>query len=178
MNGGSYDERKFWIHRVSSGTYAWSPPVAAAGTCLEEMKKSRMKRKIFRHIVIIHQLMTPTWIKQLNKTANCISNPPSHSFWPATNYEPLFVTILFPYLDYRPFQLKSTPKMLKMGRRLSKVFQEDKVDRGDFLLNIGKLPSMSKSTVWRLLYIGGETPFPLSLPTDPQTGGGRQQGGG
>ena len=142
-----------------------------------------MKRKSSRHIVIIPRLMISTWLKQLNKTADCIFTiQAAHSFWPSTNFEPLFVAILFPYLDYRPFQLKSTPKMFEMGRRLSKVFQEDRVDGGNLLLkvllDIGKLPSMSKSMVWRLLYLGGETPFSLCLPTDTKTRRGEQRRGG
>ena len=96
--------------------------------------------------------MIPTWFKQLNKLADCIRTfPASHLFWSATNFEPLYVPILFPYLDYRPFQLKSTLKMFKMGRRLSKMFQKDKVNGGGILLNflqdIGKFLSMSKSLV-------------------------------
>ena len=107
LHGGDYNEKKVWIPKVKKGTYVWSPPAAAVGPCLEELRKARMKRQQSRHIVIIHKLMTPIWLKQINKAADCIFVIPAcHSFWPATNFEPLYVAILFPYLDYMPFELK------------------------------------------------------------------------
>ena len=119
-----------------------------------------MKRKKSRHIVIIHRLMTPTWLKQLIKAADCIFTiPASHPFWPSTNYEPIYVVILFPYINHRPFQLRGTPKMFAMGRRLSKGFQDVEVDGGNILLkflqDIRRLPSMSECMMWQLLYLGG-----------------------
>ena len=148
IDGGAYNALKFWYPKISPGTYVWSPPPAAADACLEELRKARMKRKKSMHIVLIQRLITPDWMKQLNKAADCtFTITATHPFWPAHNFEPLIVALLFPYLQHRPFQLRSTPKMFEMGRRLSKVFQEDKVDGGDilfkFLLDIGKLQTMS-----------------------------------
>ena len=130
-----------------------------------------MKRKSSTHIILIPRLMTPIWLKQCNKAADCIFHiPASHPFWPSSKFEPLFVAILFPYIRHRPFQLKSTPKMFQMARYLCKVFQDNKLDGGSilrqFLLDIGNIPTMSRSMVWKLLYLGGEPPFPRELSSD------------
>ena len=62
--------------------------------------------------------------------------------------------------------------MFHMGRKLSKVFKEDKVDGGNilfkFLLEVKKYDSMPCSVVWRLLYFGRSPPFPLCLPGDSE----------
>ena len=123
-----------------------------------------MKQKSSLHIVVIQRLMTPTWLKQLNKTADCLFVIPStHEFWPSHNHESLIVAILFPYLKFRPYQLKGTYKMLYMGRHLSQVFKENKVDGRNillkFLLEVRKFQSMSESMVWRMLYYGREIHF-------------------
>ena len=169
IDGGHYNSKRFWYPNIVAGTYVWAPPPAAADVCLEELRKARMKRKLSLHIVIIQRLMTPDWRKQLNKAADCIFTiPASHPFWPTHHFEPLVVAILFPYLNHRPFQLKSTPKMFEVGRRLSKMFHEDKVDGGNILfqllLDIKKLSSMSQRMVWRMLYFGTSPPFSSWLP--------------
>ena len=160
LNGGHYNERKFWIPKMKAGTYIWAPPPAAAAPCLDKLKKARIKGKKSRHIVIIQWRMTPTWLRQLIKAADCIFTvPASHPFWPSTNYEPVYVAILFSYINHRPFQLRGTPKMFEMGRRMSKLFQDVEVDRGDILFKclqgIRRLPSMSECMVWQLLYLRG-----------------------
>ena len=168
ITGGFYNDKKFWYPTISPGTYVWYPPPAAADVCLEELRKARMKRKGSLHIVIIQKLMTPIWRKQLNKAADCIfSIPASHSFWPAINHEPLIVALIFPYLPFRPFQLKGTPKMFYMGRKLSKMFQEDQVDTGDFLLKflleVRNFQTMPEGLVWKMLYFGQPPPFSCEL---------------
>ena len=181
MKGGSFDKNKFWYPNYCKGTYVWTPPPAAADACLEELRKARMKRKESLHIILIPCLMTPLWLKQLNKAADCIFTiPPVHTFWPATCFEPLTVAILFPYLSHRPFQLKGTPKMFYMGRSLCKVFKENKVDGGHllfkFLLEVRKYKSVSCSMVWKMLYFGRSPPFSLCLPGDTEKHIGQETG--
>ena len=171
LSGGAFNHKGYWHHEIIKGTYVWTPPPAAADACIEELRKARMKRKNSTHIVIIQRLMTPTWLKQLHKCGDCIfSIPASHSFWPSTSFEPLIVAILFPYIPYRPFQLKTTYKMFYMGRRLSQVFKENQVDGGDILLKllleVRRYKTLSRSVVWRMLYLGREPPFPYRLEGD------------
>ena len=128
---------------------------------------------------MIQRLMTPLWLKQLNKAGDCLFTiTPCHPFWPSDNCEPLIVALLFPYLPYRPYQLKGTPKMFYMGRKLSKVFQEPKMDGGNlllkFLLEIGKFSTMQESVVWRMLYYGQTPPFSCGCA---QVDGGNQDYG-
>ena len=174
INGGVYNDKRFWYPTITSGIYVWSPPAAVADACLEELRKARMKRKQSTHIVVIQRLMTPIWLKQLNKAADCIFTIPAiHDFWPSNNYEPLIVAVLFPYLTHRPYQLKGTYKMLHMGRSLSQVFKENKVDGGDilfkFLLETRKLQTLPESMVWKVLYFGRQTPFSNDLSSTPRT---------
>ena len=159
-----YNELKMWYPTIRSGTFVWSPPPAAADVCLEELRKARMKRKNSLHIVCVQRLMTPLWMKQLNKAADCFFVVPArHPFWDSDKYEPLIVAVLFPYIPHRPFQLKSTPKMFYMGRTLCKVFKEDHMDGGDllckFLLEIRGLQTLSQELVWKMLYFGNQPPF-------------------
>ena len=142
----------FWYPEIISGTYIWSPPPAAADACIEELRKARMKRKKSTHIVIVQRLMTPKWLKQLNKAADCIfSICATYSFWPAYHCEPLIVAIIFPYLNHRPYQVKGTPKMFQMGRSLSQVFQNAEMDGGSdlskFLLAFKRINTMPECMV-------------------------------
>ena len=129
------DPNGMWKPVLQCGVYVWSPPPAAADVCLEELRKARMKRKTSMHVVIIAKLFTPMWLKQLNKAADCLFIiPATHKFWGPHNFEHLVVAFIFPFLPFRPWQLKSTPKMFSMGRQLCKVFREEDVDPGNFLL--------------------------------------------
>ena len=111
-----------------------------------------MKRKNSIHIIIIQKKFTPVWLRQLNKVADLpFVIPPIHPYWDSHNYENLVVAIVFPFLPFRPWQLKGTPKMLSMGRDLCKMFTEKEVDSGDilrkFLLVNGKFSTMSPDVV-------------------------------
>ena len=166
--GGYYNKDKYWYPTIKKGTYVWSPPPAAADACLEELRKARMKRKDSLHIVLVQRLMTCTWLKQLNKCSDCIfSIPAAHPFWPSCNHEPLIVALIFPYIPFRPYHLKSTPKMFYMGRKLSGLFQKDCMDGGDillkFLLEVRSFQSMPESVVWKMLYFRQPPPFPCTF---------------
>ena len=139
-----------------------------------------MKQKTFIHVVVIVKLFTPLWLKQLNKAADChFIIPATHKFWGPHNFEHLVVAFVFPFLPFRPWQLKGTPKMFSMGRQLCKVFREKEVDPGNFLfkflLECRELPSLSPNVVWKVLYFGKQTPFPCRLPGDQWREKGKRQ---
>lgn len=72
ITGGSKHGGTFWMSNTKKGTFIWSPPPAADATCVEELRKARIKQQESTHIVIIPRLMTPLWLKQLYKTADLI----------------------------------------------------------------------------------------------------------
>ena len=104
------------------------------------------------------------WMRQFNKLADCrFVIEPIHDFWKPSNFEPLLVAIVFPFLPFRPFQLCRTPKMFQMGRRLCQVFQENTLAKQnilfEFFVEFRQLSSMPQNMVWRLLYFGQQPPF-------------------
>ena len=182
MDGGTIDSNGFWRPTIKQGSYVWMPPPAASDACLEELRKARMKRKQSLHFLVIPKLMTTLWLRTFNRTVDCHFSVPAtadHSFWPAASHEALYVGIVFPYLPFRPHQIRQTPKAVHMGRTLCKVFEEKGVDGGPvllkFLREFGRLASMPPNVVWRMLYLGREPPFPRRLPGE---GSKRRKRGG
>ena len=61
--------------------------------------------------------------------------------------------------------------MFSMGSHLCKMFKKNELNHGSilrkFLLVCRGLPTMSPDVVWKMLYFGGETPFPRCIPSDP-----------
>ena len=161
---------------VETGSYIWCPPPAAADACIEQLRVARGKRKKSWHVIVIPRLMTPVWLKGLNKVADLTFEiSPVHDFWSADLHEKLVVAFIFPFLPFRPWQLRSTPKMLSMGRELRKVFKTKEMAGGKLLrkllLEIKGLPCMPSRMVWRLLFFGERLKFPISLQTDAQEKG-------
>ena len=130
-----------------------------------------MKQKESFHVVIIPKLATPLWLRQFNKAADMVFMIPASSnllYWPASSHEQLYVAILFPYLNFRPWQLRRSPKVVQTGRELLKMFSNPEVDGGDLLFKrlseFRAIPSMSRDMVWKMLFFGCEPPFPRRLP--------------
>ena len=140
-----------------TGVFVWEPPPAAMQVALEQLRISRIKRQSSTHVVVCAKRMTQEWMRQLNRTADCLfSIKPGNSFWPANQHESLFVAICFPFLNRPPWQLRGTPKMLSVGRKLSSMLKEPEVDGRKFLrkllLEVKRLPTMSPRMVRKLLY--------------------------
>ena len=133
------------------------------------------------HVIVIPKLMTPLWLRGLNKVGDLSFVVPAENvFWNKEQHEKLIVAFVFPFLPYRPWQLCSTPKMLAMGRELSKVFQAPEMAGGGvlqkFLLEVRAFLSLPSRVVWRVLYFRGHPPFPLSLSTnEEERHGGRRR---
>ena len=158
LQGGSDDAKGYWRHGVKAGNFVWVPPPAAAHVCLEELRKARIKRQSSLHVVIIPRLMTPLWLKQLFKTADLIVNiVPEYDYWSSSQFEPLTVAICFPYLNFSPWQLRSTPQLCRMAREVRKVQKEKIMDPGrllrKLLLRIRRLPTLQPHVVRKMLYL-------------------------
>lgn len=111
---------------VKSGSFVWSPPPCLAEIAVEELRKARHKRTGSRHLFIVPRLMQPTYFKQLLKAADLvISLPIGHPAWPEDMYEPLTLAFVFPFLNYRPWQLKGAEGLLSLGRELLLMWKEN-----------------------------------------------------
>jgi len=167
--GGSRDDNGFWRLKLRKGSFVWSPPPAAADAALEELRKARLKRRNSTHIIVIPKLLTPLWLKQMNKACDfVITIKNTHVFWPESMCESLILGICFPYISCRPWQIRRTPKLLSMGRAMSGVSSKDQMDPGDLLRKLlaftKRLPSLPASVVWSLLFFKkrDEVSHPLS----------------
>jgi hypothetical protein len=120
---------------ISSGnTYIWFPPPFAAEFALAEMRKARIKRQTATHIFVCPRLCTSLWMKQLYKAADIVFEVPVGTpEWPKEMHEPLLIGVLFPFIRAKPWQLRSTPKMFAMARKLRGVFRDSEMDGRDLL---------------------------------------------
>jgi hypothetical protein len=66
--------------------------------------------------------------------------------------EPLIIRLIFPFAGSAPWKLRGTPKMLAMGRKMRKVFDEEEVAARDLLrqllLDGRRFPFMPEDVVW------------------------------
>ena len=159
LSGGKVDDKGFWRHNIKPGTYLWTPPPAAADAALEQLRIARLKRRKSSHIVAVPRLATSTWLKQLNKAADIVLTIPArYSFWTTNMFEPVVIAFLFPYLPFRPWQIRSTPKLLAFGREMQKMFREKEVDPSyllhKFYRSSTRLPTLSLDVVSKVLYFG------------------------
>ena len=87
--------------------------------------------------------------------------PAGNSFWAAEMYEPLLIGIVFPFLSFSPWQLKGTPKVLSLGRKLSTLWKSEQLDAGNILCKFcafcRRMESMPRDAVRRMLYFQSET---------------------
>ena len=114
--------------------------------------------------------MTPLWLRLFNKEIDMTFTIPATSnypFWPTNCHKLLIVGIILPYLSYRPWQFKGTPKMFAVGRQLSTLFCQKKLEGGDilrkFLQQCREFQAMPKHVVWKMLYLTQKPPFSRML---------------
>jgi hypothetical protein len=132
---------------------------------MEELRKARIKRKDSPHVFVCPRLLKPEWFRQLYKESDIVFDVPAGTwFWPASMFEPLIIGISFPFLSKPPWQLRSTPKMFHLGRRLRGVWAEVDLDSGkllrEFLLEYQRICTMPADVVRRVLYFESKCPIP------------------
>lgn len=138
-------------------TFIWAPPPFAAEVAMAEMRKARIKRQRSCHIFVCPRLCTTLWQKQLFKCADLVFElPVGSTVWPHSMHEPLLIGVLFPFLSVKPWQLRGTPKMYAVGRKLRGVFKTPEVDPRDLLREFWSsclgLQHMPERVVRRLLF--------------------------
>ena len=157
LSGGSYDSRGFWRPAEKSGIFIWAPPPGAAEAAVEELRKARIKRQNSTHVFMVPRLLGPEWKKQVHKACDfVIEIPPGHPCWPCVMYEPLIVGICLPFIRSDPWQLKGTPKVFALVRKLRRVFKDAEMDGGDilrkFLLEFERIRTMPADVVRQVLH--------------------------
>lgn len=156
--GGTAAGSRFWRVECEPGIFLWAPPPAAADVAIEELRKSLIKRQTSTHIFVCPRLMTTEWRRQLLKTVDLTIKLEAglQEWWPAEMYEPLTIAFVFPFLPFKPWQRRGTPKMRYMESKMSEVFEGEDVAAGnilrEFFAQQRSLAGMSQDVVRRLLY--------------------------
>jgi hypothetical protein len=143
---------------VQASTFLWCPAPAAAGTAVDKLAVSRIKRMHLLHIFLCPRLLTNTWCKRLYRVSDLVVKLPSghHPAWPTQMHEPLILVLTLPFLAVCPWQLRNTPPVLELGRTLCRMWQDPQGDVGGVLCQLchllASLDSMSAGMVRELLY--------------------------
>jgi hypothetical protein len=138
-------------------TYVWVPPIRCGHT-LAALRKARIKRQTSTHVFVCPRLCCPLWLKQVYKAADIVLEFSAGAaiHWPACMHEPVLIAILFLFLRHSPWQLRNTPKMHAVGRKLHSLLEGENVDTRDFLFKFWeqchRFGSMSESMVRRVLF--------------------------
>jgi hypothetical protein len=171
--GGKYDAKGFWRHTIKTGTFIWDPPPAAALVAIEELKKARIKRQASMHVFVCPRLMKPEWFRQPYEASDIVLDVRvGTACWPLSMFEPLIIGIVLPFIKSPPWQLRSTPKMLKLGRELRHVWAGEEMDARDLLrqllLDYQRIRTMPPDVVRQVLFFESRSPIPR------QESGGRR----
>ena len=139
------------------GSFIWTPPPAAAGIAVEQLRRSRHKSTESTHVFVVPRLFTTEWRKQLHKVADVVLNVPvGHPAWPENMFEPLTVAFVFPFLSHRPWELRRAPKLMELERSLRAVWESNDKPEGPLLRELWslqrRLANMSEGMACDVLY--------------------------
>ena len=69
--------------------------------------------------------MTTMWRKQLAKVADLIvALPFDEKVWSKTNFEPLILAFVFPFIRKKPWKLRGTERLVRSKRDLQEVWEK------------------------------------------------------
>ena len=84
-----------------------------------------------------------------------LSLPPGHPAWPTQMFEPLTIAFVFPFLSFRPWQLRGSIALLALGRKLSQVWKDNHTREGPFLRQLWNfqrsISSLPSGLAWKVL---------------------------
>ena len=118
------------------GTFVWAPAPAAADLVVERLAQARHKRPNSLHLVVVPQLMTGRWRKQLLKATDFSCRLALPSLWNLEEqFEPLLIFVCLPFLPHRPDfeQRESHRQGLHRILQPEELSQEDPEIQGDLL---------------------------------------------
>jgi hypothetical protein len=100
--------------------------------------------------------MQPEWKRQLFRVSDFFIELPFDEIWNKETYhEPLIFAVIFPFLNYRPWQLKRTGAFLGLGNVLRSLWKEDQCSPWSILrklfMQTRQLESLQEGVVRSLL---------------------------
>lgn len=157
---------------IKAGVYGWFPPPAAADVALEQLRIARTKRQDSTHLFVCPRLFCPMWLKQMNKACDLVFKIPVGAIgWPVEMFEPLLIGVCFPFLRFKPWQFRKSPKISWVARKMHELRDNVEVDRGPFLrkfwLLAHRLLSMPERMVSRVLFFEQGDPVPCGSDGQP-----------
>ncbi len=163
---------------IKAGVDGWVPPRAAADVALEQLRIARIKRQDSTHVFVCPQLFCPMWRKQMSKACDLIFRIPVGAIgWPVDMFEPLLIGVCFPFLRYKPWQFRETPKISFVARKMHEVRDDVEMDRGPFLRKFWRvahrLLSMPECMVSRMLFFERRDSVPCGEDGRPDGEEGR-----
>lgn len=132
--GGERNDDGVYVPNYSSGTLIWTPSPAGAWTAVEQLRRARVKREFSTHIFVVPHLMTPEWRRQLFRVSDmCIELPFFEEWNQKEQHEPLTIAFVFPFLSFRPWQLKRCRGYVAMAGVLRQLWKEAPASTGHLL---------------------------------------------
>jgi hypothetical protein len=108
------------------GNHIWAPPPAIADVVLDNLCESVLIRPWNSHIFICPALMTAKWRKQLRKVTDLVVTIPAGStLWPQALHEPVVLALICPILNYSPWQVRNTRRLVELAAALPRVWSSD-----------------------------------------------------
>jgi hypothetical protein len=159
----------FKMPSYESGSMLWSPPPAVARFAIEQLRQARHKRQQSCHVMIVPRLMTLEWRRHTLKGADIVFNLPVGSdVWSREMHEPLTIAIFFPYLSRKPWELRKSPLLVDLERKLPKVFKDCESTGWHLLSELfdlaQELHKMSIRDLREVLQGRGNSPFSSQSP--------------
>ena len=144
------------VPHISSGTYIWSPPPCAAETVVEELRKARQKRHQSNYIFVCPKVLKRRWLGQVYKAADLVIEiKAGRGYWPHSQHESLILALFFPFLGYRPWQLRHTATIRKVDSKMRELLKLPEAAEGNFLRKFclwqETLASLQEGMVWKVL---------------------------
>jgi len=155
--GGKCNADGIWMPAYQSAVYVWTPAPAAGQHAVEQLRQARLKRTSSTHLFLVPRIFTSIWRKQLHKVADLVVELPfDDECWQQNiEHEPLTLAFVFPFVCFKPWQLKRTYAILGMGRVLRRLWKESNLSTWHilhkFLLWAGRLYTMPEGVVRKML---------------------------
>ena len=160
---------------MRSGTFLWAPAPAVADVSLEQLRIARIKRQSSLHVFVCPRLLCNEWLKQMNKMSDfSFEIPVGSAMWPTNMHEKLIVAVALPFIRHPPWQLRGTPKVLRMVREVRGLLKTEPMAKGNILFKFLQLSrrfsSMPQDVVWRMLHFKSRDNFSCTQVGGPTVG--------